>query len=66
MANNIADNEELANRIKAFVGPLFDDGEGGMEPSPPKGGQSVLQSGQFPAFTALSSVLYLVNFFMLT
>ena len=65
MTKNIADNEELASRIKAFVEPLSEDDGDGTEPSSPNAGHSVLQGGQFPAVAALSSVLFLVNFFML-
>mmetsp|Transcript_28865 Transcript_28865/g.53297 ORF Transcript_28865/g.53297 Transcript_28865/m.53297 type:complete len:632 (+) Transcript_28865:145-2040(+) len=65
MTKNIADNEELASRIKAFVEPLSDDDGDGAEPSSPNAGHSILQGGQFTAVAALSSVLFLVNFFML-
>ncbi|KAL7538148.1 hypothetical protein ACHAXR_008329 [Thalassiosira sp. AJA248-18] len=63
---NIAMNEELASRIKAFVGPLSDDkpeDPGGTESPSPSSGTSLLRVGQSPTVDALASLLFLVNFF---
>eukprot|EP00581_Thalassiosira_minuscula_P017610 CAMPEP_0183716152 /NCGR_PEP_ID=MMETSP0737-20130205/10158_1 /TAXON_ID=385413 /ORGANISM="Thalassiosira miniscula, Strain CCMP1093" /LENGTH=628 /DNA_ID=CAMNT_0025945371 /DNA_START=41 /DNA_END=1924 /DNA_ORIENTATION=+ len=65
MTKAIADNEELAKRIKAFVEPLPSDGDGdgdgsdgdgegdGQSPSSKNAGHSYLQMGVYPAAAVL-------------
>jgi len=72
MTADIADSEELAHRIKAFVEPLISNADGaggdknGGEQShlPHSAGQSVLQGWHFRTVATLSGVSFLANLVM--